>query len=223
MSIPERSNGTWNIYLGEQIVCGTPCSAYDTSKWIILEWRLWRDSTSSRHWWIYIINNDVAFWIWHTSYRWRWIEFTNIKTDTSVTLNVISTWFYEYRLIWNRNTWAFQWQVWNTLDVWTALFDRVHTTTAITSSEVYVWMQSNDSYYHNWQFEWFRIKDLDWNIISDINFQNNTLPDGYTMYYKTNDYKPDWTVTTTWYTLSNWILTLSTNPYNRWLFYDTPL
>lgn len=219
MSIPERSNWTGKIYLGDKIICDTPCQKYDTSI-IILEWRLWRDSTTSRHWWIYIYNDDFSLiWrAWHTSFQWKRVEFNYGWSSTFYTNTF--TWFKEFRISYNRDTDTIHYEMRDTLDSWSPTYelDKVW----LWNYKwwwIIVWTQSNDSYYHNWQVDRLRIKDKNWNIISYIDFEDNQLPSWYTLYDTCN--LP--ATANDWYSISNWILTLSTNPYCRWIYYDEVL
>ena len=220
MSIPERSNWTGKIYLGDKIICDTPCQKYDTSI-IILEWRLWRDSTSSRHWWLYIFNNDdfsLIWRAWHTCFWWARIEFNRWSSQF---YNNSFTWFKEFRISYNISTDTIHYEMRDTLDQWTVTYQLDKVWLWLYHWQWFrVWMQSNDRYYNHWQFDWFRIKDKNWKIISYIDFNDNQLPSWYSLH----DWCTSWLPSVSdWYYLSNWILTLSTDPYCRTLLYDEVL
>lgn len=217
MSIPVKSAWTGNIYLWDKVVAESGCIDTDI---ITLEWRLWRNQTNSRQGWICIYNDDFSYiWrAWHTSFWWARIEF-NYRNSSNFYSNSF-TWFKEFRISYDKSTDTIHYEMRDTLDSWSATY---------SLDKIWLWlyswwwiivgMQSNDSYYNNWQFDWFRIKDKNWNTISYVDFNDNQLPSWYSLKQACSWY----IAASDWYSLSGWILTLSTNPYCRALVFDTIL
>lgn len=203
MSIPLNSSWTWRVYLGEDIICNNSCLDTDI---IIIEARMWRDQTSWRYWhiWVQVSNLTITSRIWHTSYSSRWLEFLVNNANKQWFYSWIWTWFRDYRLTYNSTTWEVKWECWEVLDTTNKLYDQTFQDDWIKWLPIerlhFSWWEW--TYYNHWQFDWIRIKDKNWNILSYVDFNDNQFPSWYKLIDQNNNIQTDW------YTISNWILTL---------------